>query len=193
MATTPKKPAAKAAPAKPAAKPAPAKKPAASKAAAAPTASGPAEGAVAPAWSMPASGGRTVSSEALKGKPYLLYFYPKADTPGCTKQACGVQEALPQLGRIGLEVIGVSPDPMPPIEKFAAKYKLTFPLASDADQKVATAYGTWVEKSMYGKTYMGMERSSFLVGADGRIAKVWRKVKPEEHAAQVIEAAKGLK
>ncbi|MGG5819555.1 thioredoxin-dependent thiol peroxidase [Falsiroseomonas sp. HW251] len=193
MATT-RKPAVKAAPAKKeaAAKAAPAKKPAVPKAAPVPAA-GPAEGAVAPSWSMPASGGRTVSSAALKGKPYLLYFYPKADTPGCTKQACGVQEALPQLGKIGLEVIGVSPDPIPPIEKFAAKYRLTFPLASDADQKVATAYGTWVEKSMYGKTYMGMERSSFLVDADGKIAKVWRKVKPEEHAAQVIEAAKALK
>ncbi|WP_372491056.1 thioredoxin-dependent thiol peroxidase [Falsiroseomonas oryziterrae] len=176
---------AKAAPAK-AAKPAKTAEP---KAAAA----GPAEGAVAPAFSMPASGGRTVSSEGLKGKPYLLYFYPKADTPGCTKQACGVQEALPQLGKLGLTVIGVSPDPMKPIEKFAEKYKLTFPLASDEDQKVATAYGTWVEKSMYGKTYMGMERSSFLVGADGKIAKVWRKVKPEEHAVQVMEAAKALK
>jgi peroxiredoxin Q/BCP len=153
---------------------------------------GPAEGAPAPAWSMQASGGRTVTSEALKGKPYLLYFYPKADTPGCTKQACGVQEALPQLGKIGLEVIGVSPDPMKPIEKFAAKYNLTFPLASDEDHKVAEAYGTWVEKSMYGKTYMGMERSSFLVGADGVVKKVWRKVKPEAHAAEVIAAARAL-
>jgi peroxiredoxin Q/BCP len=172
-----------------------AKKPAAKAAAPAKTASaaaGPAEGAAAPAFSMPASGGRVVSSDALKGKPYLLYFYPKADTPGCTKQACGVQEALPQLGKIGLEVIGVSPDPMKPIEKFAEKYKLTFPLASDEDHKVAEAYGVWVEKSMYGKTYMGMERSSFLVGADGTVKKVWRKVKPEEHAAQVMEAAKGL-
>ena len=169
----------------PAAKAAPAKAPA--KAAA-----GPAEGAMAPAFSMPASGGRTVSSAALKGKPYLLYFYPKADTPGCTRQACGVQEALPALGKLGLEVIGVSPDPMPPIEKFAAKYKLTFPLASDADQKVAAAYGTWVEKSMYGKTYMGMERSSFLVDGSGKVVKVWRKVKPDAHAAEVMEAAKGL-
>jgi peroxiredoxin Q/BCP len=184
------KPAAKAAPAKAAApKAAAAKKPAAPKAATAPSA-GPAEGAMAPAFSLPASGGRVVSSEGLKGKPYLLYFYPKADTPGCTKQACGVQEALPALGKLGLEIIGVSPDPMPPIEKFAAKYKLTFPLASDADQKVAAAYGTWVEKSMYGKTYMGMERSSFLVDASGKVVKVWRKVKPEEHAAQVMEAAK---
>ncbi|NKE46353.1 thioredoxin-dependent thiol peroxidase [Roseomonas frigidaquae] len=150
------------------------------------------EGAPAPDFSMPASGGRTASLAELKGKPFLLYFYPKADTPGCTKQACGVQEALPALGKIGLTVIGVSPDPMKPIEKFAQKFNLTFPLASDEDHKVAEAYGVWVEKSMYGKTYMGMERSSFLVAADGRIAKVWRKVKPEAHAAQVLEAAKEL-
>ncbi|MBY0335426.1 MAG: thioredoxin-dependent thiol peroxidase [Acetobacteraceae bacterium] len=149
-------------------------------------------GAVAPAFEMPASGGRVVSSAALKGQPYLLYFYPKADTPGCTKQACGIQEALPQLGKLKLTVIGVSPDAMPPIEKFAKKHGLEFPLASDADHKVAEAYGTWVEKSMYGKTYMGMERSSFLVGADGRIAAVWRKVKPEAHAAQVLDAAAKL-
>jgi peroxiredoxin Q/BCP len=151
---------------------------------------GPTEGAPAPAFTLPASGGRTVSSEALKGRPYLLYFYPKADTPGCTKQACGVQEALPQLGKLGLEVIGVSPDAMKPIEKFAGKYGLTFPLASDEDHKVAEAYGTWVEKSMYGRTYMGIERSSFLIGADGVVKKVWRKVKPEAHAAEVMQAAK---
>jgi peroxiredoxin Q/BCP len=151
-----------------------------------------AEGKKAPSFRMKASGGREVSSAALKGKPFLLYFYPKADTPGCTKQACGVQEALPQLGKLGLEVIGVSPDAMPPIEKFAKKYGLDFPLASDEDHKVAEAYGVWVQKSMYGKTYMGMERSSFLVGADGKIVKVWRKVKPEAHAAQVLEAAAAL-
>jgi peroxiredoxin Q/BCP len=150
------------------------------------------EGAPAPEFSMPASGGRTASLAELKGNPFLLYFYPKADTPGCTKQACGIEEALPALGKIGLVVIGVSPDPMKPIEKFAQKFNLTFPLASDEDHKVAEAYGVWVEKSMYGKTYMGMERSSFLVAADGRIAKVWRKVKPEAHAAQVLEAAKEL-
>ena len=155
-------------------------------------AAGPAEGAAAPGFSLPASGGRTVSLDSLKGKPFLLYFYPKADTPGCTKQACGVQEALPQLGRLGLTVVGVSPDPMPPIERFARKFSLTFPLASDADHQVAEAYGVWVEKSMYGKTYMGMERSSFLVDAEGRIARIWRKVKPEAHAAQVLEAAKEL-
>lgn len=150
------------------------------------------EGDPAPDFTMPASGGRTVSLAALRGRPFLLYFYPKADTPGCTKQACGLQEALPQLGGVGLEVIGVSRDKMPPIEKFAAKYGLTFPLASDAATGVAEAYGTWVEKSMYGKRYMGMERTSFLVGADGRIATIWRKVKVDGHAADVMRAAKAL-
>jgi peroxiredoxin Q/BCP len=150
------------------------------------------EGTTAPAFRMQASGGREVSSAALKGRPYLIYFYPKADTPGCTRQACGVQEALPALGKIGIAVIGVSPDPMAPIEKFAKKYGLEFPLASDEDHTVAEAYGVWVQKSMYGRTYMGMERSSFLVGPDGKVVKVWRKVKPEAHAAQVLEAAAAL-
>ncbi len=149
-------------------------------------------GDAAPAFSMAASGGRDVSSAALKGQPYLLYFYPKADTPGCTKQACGIQEALPALGKLKLTVIGVSRDPMPPIDKFAKKFNLEFPLASDPAHAVAEAYGVWVQKSMYGKTYMGMERSSFLVGADGLIKQVWRKVKPELHTAAVLEAAKGL-
>jgi len=155
-------------------------------------AAGPAEGAPAPAFSMPASGGRTVSLEGLKGRPFLLYFYPKADTPGCTRQACGIQEALPQLGKLGLTVIGVSPDKMPPIEKFAKKFNLEFPLASDEGHAVAEAYGVWVEKSMYGKKYMGMERSSFLVDAKGTVARVWRKVKPETHAADVLKAAQAL-
>jgi len=151
-----------------------------------------AEGETAPEFEMPASAGRTVSSAALKGRPYLLYFYPKADTPGCTKEACAFQEALPQLGKIGIEVIGVSPDKMKPIEKFAEKYGLTFPLASDEDTKVAQAYGVWVEKSMYGRKYMGMERSSFLVDAAGKVAKAWHKVSVPGHAAEVMEAAKAL-
>ena len=151
-----------------------------------------AEGKKAPAFKMKASGGREVSSAALKGKPYLIYFYPKADTPGCTKQACGVQEALPALGKIGLEVIGVSPDPMVPIEKFAKKYNLAFPLASDEDHKVAEAYGVWGEKSMYGKKYMGIERTTFLIDGNGKIARVWNKVKVQDHAAEVLEAAQAL-
>ncbi len=156
-------------------------------------AAGPAaEGQEAPDFRMPASGGREVSLAAMKGRPFVLYFYPKADTPGCTKEACGFQEALPALGKLGIEVIGVSPDKLPAIEKFAQKYGLQFPLASDADHKVAEAYGVWVEKSMYGRTYMGMERSTFLIGADGRIAKVWRKVKVPGHVAAVAKAAEAL-
>ncbi len=151
------------------------------------------EGEPAPDFSMPASGGRTVSLAAMKGKPFLLYFYPKADTPGCTKEACAFQEALPQLRKIGLEVIGVSKDKMKPIEKFAEKYSLTFPLASDETTGVAEAYGVWVEKSMYGKKYMGMERSTFLIDKDGKVAKVWPKVKVEGHAADVMKAAAALK
>jgi peroxiredoxin Q/BCP len=153
---------------------------------------GPAVGDVAPDFTLAASGERTVSAESLKGKPYLLYFYPKANTPGCTTQACGIQEALPALGKTGLTIIGVSPDPMPPIEKFAKKFHLTFPLASDPEHQLAEAYGTWVQKTFMGRTYMGFERSSFLVDKDGKIAAIWRKVKPEAHAAQVLEAAKGL-
>ena len=102
------------------------------------------------------------------------------------------EEALPALGRLGLTVIGVSPDPMKAIEKFASKYGLTFPLASDAEHAIAETYGTWVEKSMYGRKYMGMERTSFLVGPDGKVVQVWRKVKPAEHAALVRKAVEAL-
>lgn len=150
------------------------------------------EGDMAPDFSMPASNGRTVSLAAMKGRPFVLYFYPKADTPGCTKEACAFQEALPQLGKIGIEVIGVSPDKMKPIEKFAGKYQLTFPLASDESHAVAEKFGTWVEKSMYGRKYMGMERSTFLIDSQGRIAKAWRKVSVTGHAADVMQAAAAL-
>ncbi len=147
----------------------------------------------APDFEMPATDGRSVSLRSMKGKPFVLYFYPKADTPGCTKEACAFQEALPQLGKLGLEVIGVSKDKLPALEKFAAKYKLHFPLASDAEAGVAEAYGTWVEKSMYGRKYLGMERSTFLVDKDGKIAKAWRKVSVTGHAKAVMEAAAALK
>jgi peroxiredoxin Q/BCP len=150
------------------------------------------EGDPAPAFEMPASGGRTVKLADYAGKPVLLYFYPKADTPGCTKEACAFQEALPQLGHLGLDVIGVSKDPMKPIEKFAAKYNLTFPLASDEGTDVTERYGCWVEKSMYGKKYMGIERTTFLIDASGKIAKAWRKVSVPGHAAEVLKAAQAL-
>jgi len=151
------------------------------------------EGDHAPDFELPASGTRTVSLAAMHGRPFVLYFYPKADTPGCTKEACAFQEALPQLGKIGIEVIGVSPDKMKPIERFAEKYHLSFPLASDETHAVAERYGTWVEKSMYGRKYMGMERSTFLIDATGRIARAWRKVSVTNHAAEVMAAAQGLR
>ena len=150
-----------------------------------------AEGDAAPAFEMPASGGRTVSLAAMQGRPFVLYFYPKADTPGCTREAQAFQEALGDLGGIGVEVIGVSKDAIKPIDRFAERYGLTFPLASDA-AGVVEAYGAWAEKSMYGKTYMGIDRSTVLVDKAGRIARIWRKVKVPGHAAEVMAAAKAL-
>jgi thioredoxin-dependent peroxiredoxin len=152
-----------------------------------------AEGDQAPDFTMPASGGRTVSLAAMTGKPFILYFYPKADTPGCTKEACAFEEAGATLGRMGLNVVGVSPDKMKPIEKFAEKFKLTFPLASDEDHAVAERYGSWVEKSMYGRKYMGIDRSTFLIDGAGKLAKVWRKVSVTGHVDDVLKAVKALK
>ena len=150
------------------------------------------EGQAAPDFTLPASGGRTVSLATLKGKPFVLYFYPKADTPGCTRQACAFEEALPQLDKIGVTVVGVSKDKMKPIENFAAKYNLTFPLASDPETKVIEAYGAWAEKSMYGKKYMGIERLTVLIDKAGKIVKIWPKVKVEGHAAEVLQAVQVL-
>ncbi len=146
----------------------------------------------APEFTLSATGGRTVSLAVLRGRPVVVYFYPKADTPGCTREACGFQEALGQLGGVGLTVIGISRDGVPALERFAAKYGLHFPLASDADIAVAKAYGVWVEKTMYGRTSMGLERSTFLIDPAGRIARVWRKVKVDGHAAAVLEAVRAL-
>ena len=151
------------------------------------------ENAPAPDFSMPATGGRTVSLAAMKGRPFVMYFYPKADTPGCTKEACAFQESLTHFNKVGAEVIGVSKDKMPALEKFAAKYQLKFPLASDAETQVAEVYGTWVAKSMYGRKYMGLERSTFLIDKDGQVAKVWRKVSVTGHARVVMDALASLK
>ncbi|WP_428487417.1 thioredoxin-dependent thiol peroxidase [Rhodopila sp.] len=146
-----------------------------------------AEGDPAPDFELPASGGRTVSLSRMKGKTFILYFYPKADTPGCTKQACSFEEAGATLGKIGLDVIGVSPDKMKPIETFAAKYGLTFPLASDEAHAVSERFGTWVEKSMYGRKYNGIERSTFLINEDGKVLKAWRKVSVTGHVDEVLK------
>jgi len=152
-------------------------------------AQGVAVGAPAPAFELPASGGRSVSLKAMRGKPFVLYFYPKADTPGCTTEACAFNEALTQFKALQIDVIGVSKDEMPPIEAFAAKYGLTFPLASDPSNATAQAYGAW-GPGMYGK--VGLIRSTFLIDREGKIAKAWKRVKVEGHAAAVLEAAKSL-
>lgn len=151
------------------------------------------EGDAAPDFDLPATNQRRASLGSYKGKPFILYFYPKADTPGCTKEACTFQEAKSDLEAIGLAVVGVSPDKIKPIEKFAAKYDLTFPLASDEGHIAADRYGAWVEKSMYGRKYMGVERCTFLIGPDGKVLKVWRKVSVTGHAEDVMNAARAAK
>jgi peroxiredoxin Q/BCP len=190
-AATAKKTPAKAAAAKAAVKPA-AKASARPAPAGGPPAPGPGIGDAAPAFSLPATGGRTASTEALKGRPFVVYFYPKADTPGCTTEACDFNEALTQFKGLGLDVIGISKDAMPALEKFAAKYGLTFPLASDPGNAAAQAYGAWGEKVFMGRRSIGLLRSTFLVDKQGKIAKAWRKVKVDGHAAEVLAAAKAL-
>jgi peroxiredoxin Q/BCP len=149
-------------------------------------------GQAAPGFEMAATGGRKVSLDGLKGKPFVLYFYPKADTPGCTKEACAFEETLPDFATSNVTVIGVSKDSLKALEKFAEKYMLTFPLASDPENAVIAAYGAWQEKSMYGKSYMGIERSTVLVDAAGKIARIWPKVKVAGHAEEVLAAVKSL-
>jgi peroxiredoxin Q/BCP len=146
----------------------------------------------APDFTLAATGGRTVSLKELKGKPFVLYFYPRADTPGCTKEACAFQEGLPDFSKLGVTIIGVSKDSMKALEKFAEKYGLAFPLASDPEIKVIDSYGAWGEKSLYGKKYMGIERSTVLVDAKGKIAQYWPKVKVAEHAEDVLKVVQAL-
>ena len=126
------------------------------------------------------------------GQPLILYFYPKDDTSGCTKEAQDFTELAGDFAKAGAKVVGLSRDPMKKHDKFIAKYDLKVPLASDEDGAISDAFGTWVEKSMYGRKYMGMERSTFLIGNDGRVAKAWRKVKVPGHAAEVLEAVNKL-
>jgi peroxiredoxin Q/BCP len=149
-------------------------------------------GRPAPKFEMPTDGGGKVSLAALKGRRVVLYFYPKDDTPGCTKEACGFRDALPDFSKVRAAVIGVSRDSVAAHDKFKAKYRLPFALASDIDGKASAAYGTWVEKSMYGRKYMGMERSTFLIDENGIVRGIWRKVKVPGHVEEVLEAAKKL-
>jgi peroxiredoxin Q/BCP len=149
------------------------------------------EGQQAPQTQLTASDGTDVDLSA-PGKPLVLYFYPKDDTSGCTREAQDFTELAPEFARAGTQVIGVSRDPMKKHEKFIAKYELAVPLASDEDGRVSDAFGTWVEKSMYGRKYMGMERATFLIGADGRVLRAWRKVKVPGHAREVLTAVREL-
>lgn len=149
-------------------------------------------GAVAPDFTLPTDGGGSVTLSALRGKPVVLYFYPKDDTSGCTKEACGFRDLFPDFSGADATVIGVSKDGTASHNKFKEKYQLPFTLASDEDTSVAQAYGVWVEKSMYGRAYMGMDRATFLIDRDGAVREVWRKVKVTGHVDKVLKALKAL-
>jgi peroxiredoxin Q/BCP len=145
----------------------------------------------APAFALPSTSGATVSSNDLKGRRYVLYFYPKDDTPGCTREACDFRDNVARLGKAGVPVFGVSKDSLASHAKFRAKYALPFELLSDADNAVAKAWGAYGEKLMYGKPVTGTIRSTFLVGADGRIERVWSPVKVDGHVGEVLAAIAG--
>jgi peroxiredoxin Q/BCP len=149
-------------------------------------------GSIAPSFTMPATIIGEASRAKLQGKPFVLYFYPKDDTSGCTAQACGFRDQLLAFGKLGIPVIGVSRDSLQSHEKFSKKYDLTFPLASDESGEVTERYGVWAEKSMYGRKYMGIERSTFLIDGTGIIRAIWRKVKVPGHIDEVMTAAKEL-
>jgi peroxiredoxin Q/BCP len=149
-------------------------------------------GTPAPTFKLPASTGDTIDLAQFKGKQtVVLYFYPKADTPGCTKEACGFRDALGDYDKAKVAVLGVSPDPVKAVTKFGGKITANFPLLADEDHAVCEKYGVWQEKSMYGKKYMGVARTTFVIGTDGRIAHVFEKVKPEGHDQEVLAWIKG--
>ena len=150
------------------------------------------QGDRAPAFKIATDGGETLSSAGLKGSPYVVYFYPKDDTSGCTKEAIAFSAALPKFRKLGIEVIGVSRDSIESHAKFRKKHKLKLALGSDPETKMAKDWGVWVKKSLYGREYMGLERATFLVDAKGIIAQAWHKVKVPGHAEAVLEAAKSL-
>jgi peroxiredoxin Q/BCP len=186
-AAPPAKPAKKKAPAKPAAaKSSSGKLPKAPAAEQAPTL---AEGDRAPSFELPDQAGGTVSSKSLSGHPYVLYFYPKDDTPGCTTEACGFRDTIADFDAAGVRVLGVSPDSVASHQKFVGKYGLPFTLLSDSDRALASSYGVWAMKKLYGRESMGIVRSTFLVDGEGVIRKVWRGVRVNGHVAEVQAAA----
>jgi len=149
-------------------------------------------GQAAPDFSATADDGSTVTLQSLRGRPVVLYFYPKDDTPGCTTEACELRDAFPRFASGNAVILGVSPDDVKSHVKFKKKFELPFTLLADTDHAVAESYGVWKEKSMYGKKYMGNERTTFVIDGKGRIAKVFEKVKPAGHAAEVAEAVAAL-
>ena len=146
----------------------------------------------APDFTLQTDGGATLSLKQLRGKAVILYFYPKDDTSGCTTEACGFRDALPDFSKATATVVGVSRDSAASHDKFKRKHGLTFALAADVEGTVCEAYGTWVEKSMYGRKYMGIERATFLIDGKGAIRQIWRKVKVPGHVAEVLAAARSL-
>ena len=146
------------------------------------------QGDVAPDFELPDQHGRAVKLSDFRGQPVVVFFYPKASTPGCTTQACGVRDHRADYEQAGAVILGISPDPVAKIAKFADEYDLDFPLLADEDHAVAESYGVWAEKSMYGRKYMGNERTTFVIESDGQISSVLRKVKPAEHDGLVLEA-----
>ena len=148
----------------------------------------PKEGTAAPAFKTNDANGETVSLKDLRGQKVVLYFYPKDDTPGCTKEACSFRDDFATFKKRGITVLGVSPDSEASHKKFETKYKLPFTLLADKDHAIADAYGVWGEKKFMGRTYMGVQRTTFLIDEKGKIKKVFEKVKPEDHASEVLEA-----
>jgi thioredoxin-dependent peroxiredoxin len=145
------------------------------------------EGMQAPDFTLPSDEGVDVTLSELRGKKVVLYFYPKDDTPGCTIQACDFRDAAPSFEGVDAAVLGVSADSVESHERFRAKYDLNFPLLADEEHEVAEAYGVWKEKSMYGRKFMGIERSTFLIDEDGKVERIWRRVKPKGHAEMLAE------
>lgn len=151
----------------------------------------PSAGELAPDFTLSDGSGASVTLSSLRGKKVILYFYPKDDTPGCTQESCDFRDRHPDLQAAGAVVLGISPDSVKSHSKFAAKFNLPFPLLADEGSGVATAYGVWKEKSMYGKTYMGVERTTFLIDESGFVQRVWNKVKVTGHSEEVLKAVKG--
>lgn len=149
-------------------------------------------GDIAPDFTLPRDGGGAITLSELRPSPVVLYFYPKDDTSGCTKEALGFTQAADEFAAAGALVVGISKDTVAKHDKFIAKHALRVVLASDAESDVCERYGVWVEKSMYGKKFMGIERATFLIGNDGRVARVWRKVKVAGHVEEVLDAVRSL-